>query len=269
MELASTRRETIINYVLVIESLTERERTGKDLFDDILARRALQHNYGCGYAYAASKMDFLQALQEVYFHVIHNGMIPLLHIEAHGNENGLKLADNSFISWNEIGYHLRNINVALKNNLILVLGACYGLHISSQIIPIFPAPFRVVVGPYEEVSKEAVQTGFEAFYEKFVNRECVDTLNEMIASLNEGFYPAFHFIDSEVMFESSWDFYCKELSTREAINDAVDFMVINGNLLPEVDPSILKETFARGFLGNQEGKGDLFNHFMMKSLGSP
>ena len=54
------------------------------------------------------------------------GLIPILHISAHGFEDGIQLSNGETISWVKLATLLRPINLALHNSLILCLSCCEG-----------------------------------------------------------------------------------------------------------------------------------------------
>lgn len=54
------------------------------------------------------------------------GLIPILHVSAHGFSEGIQLSSNQIISWQELAELLRPINAALSNSLILCLSCCEG-----------------------------------------------------------------------------------------------------------------------------------------------
>jgi len=54
------------------------------------------------------------------------GLIPILHISAHGFSEGIQLSSAEIINWNDLEALLRPINQALSNSLLLCLSSCEG-----------------------------------------------------------------------------------------------------------------------------------------------
>ncbi len=54
------------------------------------------------------------------------GFIPLLHISAHGDSNGIQLSDGYVMSWEELKTHLRPVNQALGGSLVVCMSSCEG-----------------------------------------------------------------------------------------------------------------------------------------------
>lgn len=57
---------------------------------------------------------------------IYKGLIPILHVSAHGFEEGIQLSSGEIIKWDEFAELLRPLNIALSNSLLLCLSCCQG-----------------------------------------------------------------------------------------------------------------------------------------------
>jgi hypothetical protein len=56
----------------------------------------------------------------------YNGLIPILHISAHGFSEGIQLSDGTVITWGNLRKLLAPINNALNNSLLICLSCCEG-----------------------------------------------------------------------------------------------------------------------------------------------
>jgi hypothetical protein len=56
----------------------------------------------------------------------YEGLIPILHISAHGDSEGLQLSDGTVIPWSNLRQLLTPINAALNNGLLVCLSCCEG-----------------------------------------------------------------------------------------------------------------------------------------------
>jgi hypothetical protein len=70
------------------------------------------------------------------------GHIPLLHISAHGDMQGIQLSDGYLMSWAELKDHLRPVNRALNGSLVVCMSSCEGysgirmaMHIDESDLP--------------------------------------------------------------------------------------------------------------------------------------
>jgi len=53
-------------------------------------------------------------------------MIPILHVSAHGHQEGIELSSGELVNWNRLKELFRPLNEALKNNLLVCLSSCEG-----------------------------------------------------------------------------------------------------------------------------------------------
>lgn len=72
------------------------------------------------------------------------GFIPILHISAHGSDEGIQLSDRTIILWHELRDHFRPVNESFKNSLIVCMSSCKGysgvrmtMHPKDQHLPFF------------------------------------------------------------------------------------------------------------------------------------
>ncbi|UYZ58144.1 hypothetical protein [Hymenobacter latericus] len=256
-------RQFAWNTIIVIESLPQKERTGQELVNSILGRRAEQHGFLCGYCNVYSAEDFIGALEEVKSGAKEDGFLPIIHIEAHGSNQGLEMESGEVITWNILGLHLRHINTLTKNNLLVVLGACYGIEIWQQITVITRAPFWGVLAPLEKVSEATAHESFVNFYEKITDPK-FDDFVEAVRAMNQFIDPpVFQFIDSQELFDLAWKSFKEEFDTEQKINLMVDYLIENGNVHPSVDKVQLRNYWIQIFKLGDEGKHHVFNFYMM------
>lgn len=126
------------------------------------------------------KIDSANALLRV-FEILKNncknGMLPIIHIEAHGDSNsGIEIGDNREVfPWENLVEHLREINIATKNNTGVFLAACEGLYAIRQVDIFKPTPFSFVIGSQEKVSSGEFDSFTIKFHEKLIKSKSVST----------------------------------------------------------------------------------------------
>ena len=96
------------------------------------------------------------------------GLRPILHFDCHGSEEfGLLLAPSGdHIGWTELTLALREINVAAKNNVCCVFGACFGMYLSTALSVTEPTPYFLTIAPEREIEVGELETRFPPFYER-------------------------------------------------------------------------------------------------------
>lgn len=170
------------NSIVVIESLNMIERhTGRELFDDIINRLSNKQNLKSFYKNPKSADDFKALMQNLIIAVKTKGFIPILHFEMHGNENGLQLENGDFIEWQKIVTYFREINIFLKNQLLVTLAACKGAYIQQYISFEEPSPVMCVIASAEVVYSDVLIDDFTRLYEGILNgnppQTCIDSIN--------------------------------------------------------------------------------------------
>ena len=158
--------KTLINKIVIVQSLSEDEmHTGTRLHED-LETLDVWHDRGLNpeLRNIHSKDDLINLLRDLREEAQLSAQWPVLHLEMHGNKDGVVLASGDFLSWQELKIPLSELNVATRNNLLVVLSACYGAYLTTAIIPSDRAPCWGLVGPHEEMSAGALLSSFQEFY---------------------------------------------------------------------------------------------------------
>lgn len=99
------------------------------------------------------------------------GWLPVIHLDVHGSpERGIEVAQSGeFVGWPEIAAKLRAINIATRNNLCVISGACFSFIVVKQIDESLPAPFFILLAPEEEILAGDVEEKTVAFYRSMFN----------------------------------------------------------------------------------------------------
>lgn len=157
--------------IVIIESLNETvdKKTGTEIFNDALKLNMLKYNNLFSELFTSnSKADFFNKLELIKNLIEQGKFIPILHIETHGNKNGISLSNGELVSWKELFVYTTEINILLKNRLILILGLCSGNAIISAINPNGRSPFGVVIGVYNEIKQVELINALSEFYNNYL-----------------------------------------------------------------------------------------------------
>ncbi len=154
-------------YVYIIES-----PSADDLLVNRLEGRVLSEALGvsgidCNYQLAANPQTFNQSITlnlESIFMQDSYRRIPVLHISAHGNHQGVALTDNSFIPWENFYQRLLDINNKFNGNLLVSVSACFGAFAGQLITPNRPSPCFALIGPTMETELSDLAIGYSALY---------------------------------------------------------------------------------------------------------
>lgn len=94
------------------------------------------------------------------------GLRPILHLDAHGHaDRGIRLAPSGeAVSWEEVAEALREINIATGNNLVCVLGLCFGLHLYKILTLRKAVPAYLFMAPESEIQVGDLEERVFSFY---------------------------------------------------------------------------------------------------------
>jgi hypothetical protein len=167
------------NATIILDCLPENDlQTAKRLYDDLI-----HLDTGINYRKIDSA-DKLRAQFLILKNECAKGMLPIIHIEAHGNsERGIFVGNKEEnFSWNELVESLRDINILTKNNTGVILASCFGLYAISQIKISRPTPFAFLIGSQQKVEAGVFERCTIQFHEKLIKTGSVIQAMQVIPS---------------------------------------------------------------------------------------
>src|SRR5215469_5840914 len=164
-----------INMIAVIESLRESDwKTGRLIREDLeVVALPYENNLQVHYKTArnADELEFL--LRELEAYVKLSGRAPCLHIQCHGDADGLQLTDGSRMLWGRLKPLLVNINLASRINLFLVLACCYGGYFAAECRYHERVPFAYILGPGRAIAADPLLALNTTFYAELLKTKDV------------------------------------------------------------------------------------------------
>lgn len=122
----------------------------------------------------------------------YQGLIPILHISAHGNREGIQLSDGTVIPWADLRQLLAPINNALNNSLLVCLSCCEGYSgiRMAMFIEDEGYPFYAIVANSGKPLWSDTAVAYSTFYHLLSKGEfIVNAVNAMcIASGDQTFF---------------------------------------------------------------------------------
>lgn len=167
--------------VWIIEWLHPQDQmTGKLLHDWLQERRPRWS----AYVRCNTKVDVLAAIERATVRAQQSRMIPLLHLEAHGDEVGLGGPDgiggSQLLTWDELTDPLQRLNLTTACNLVVLVAACTGFAGIKAFHRGPHAPAVALVGPDGPVTEGNLLKGTKEFYRRWFDDD--PRLTEVVAS---------------------------------------------------------------------------------------
>lgn len=115
-------------FVFVIESPSAVDLYHRRSEGDIVRQAVELNGIPCVVKTAISMTAFDACLKIGLSEAMNNlpGFIPLLHISAHGDKEGIQLSDGEVIQWQSLREHLRPVNQAVGGSLIVCMSSYEG-----------------------------------------------------------------------------------------------------------------------------------------------
>jgi hypothetical protein len=194
------------NKIYVIQSIPDKEKqTGTELYDDIISRRAwTDPNLATELVEVRSRGDFFNLLEHIKEETKAKKILPFIHFETHGTEEGISLNSDEVVNFSEFIPTIREINIYSGNNLFISVGACWGGKIQFETDLTKPCPFRGFIGPMDKIFPNDIVISFTSFFDELLTshdfEKAIDRLN---IYNNSGV--DFHHFNSESFFDKVID----------------------------------------------------------------
>ncbi|MBY3363758.1 hypothetical protein [Rhizobium laguerreae] len=171
-----------VNKVIWITSLSEEEYSVTRRIHDDLLPYLLSQGIIFEELEPQSGAELLQQLDDLAVDAT-NGVRPIIHIDTHGNEQGLGIkATNEMVPWEAIVDRFKKINIATENNLCVISLACFGFHVIEPISITDTTPFYIVAGSQQKVYEDYIESVTVDFYKyMFDNNDIVGAYNKFLA----------------------------------------------------------------------------------------
>ena len=150
------------NTIYVIESLDNSEsHTGTKLYEVI---KKFEFKYPRTKTFLISpqkKAELFETLVLITNSVKNDNCLPIIHLEFHGNQQGIACANKEFITWEELYPYFIEINIKLKNTLIITTGICLGAYFYFNADINKAAPFFTMIGSAEKITDQIILSSYE------------------------------------------------------------------------------------------------------------
>jgi hypothetical protein len=139
-----------------------------------------------------------------------------LHIECHGNDDGLCFADYSTMDWRELYPLLREINVATRMRLLVCIAACFGAYLGQRLDLTERAAFVALLSPSTGVFPDNLFRAYSTFYREMLMTLDGDHALAQMGNANPGSRPL-AFVDATYFFKLAYRRYLQKQCTPNAL----------------------------------------------------
>lgn len=205
------------NQILVVDSIpTGDSNTAKRLFEDIQTyASAYSPSPAVHYVRVESGDEFIQCILKCRKDADEQDIVPMLHIECHGGEDGLQFADGSLADWEKLKLPITELNIATRLNLMIAVAACTGGALAKVMRVSDRAPFWGLIGPTQSLMPEELEKAFSALYLTLLRTKSpAKAVQAMDGATKPGL---FWRTTSQGLFEKVWAGYKKEHCSPAAL----------------------------------------------------
>ncbi|MBL7869826.1 MAG: hypothetical protein JNM71_17585 [Flavobacterium lindanitolerans] len=155
--------------LVIIESLPDHEtKTGFNLHSTIIKYKTFEFpDLSAEFYDINDRKKLFWLLKELVRKAVDENHFFILHIEAHGFDDGIELKNGEEVTWGEMIPYFQEINIRFHNYLFILLGICRGAGILKYINPMERAPFRALISSEKDIYVQDLIHGFEEFYKYF------------------------------------------------------------------------------------------------------
>ena len=165
--------------------------------------------------------DFLGTLISIREHLLSTGEIPLLHIETHGDPDGITLLSGQSLGWHQLKGILTEINIASKLNLMVVLAACHGDNLVKTMRLTDRCPMWGSIGPQTTMPAGDLLDSIQVFYKEFLHSSDLILAFKKLNAAVFGLGCRYSLWRAENIFRWVYEGYMKAVSTGDSLKGCV------------------------------------------------
>lgn len=170
------------NILIIVDGLTPDEpQTARRLHDSV---RDLAYSVtlpSIERSKVQSVEELIAFLKNVRKRCVNDGLKPILHFEAHGNEDVIAIA-NGEMKWTDLIPHLREIYLASGGSLGVVMSTCHGFHALKPIKIKTSTPFAFLMGSQDEITVGQIESNMILFYKELFSNGDLESAMAMVDS---------------------------------------------------------------------------------------
>ena len=235
------------NKIYIVESLHEdEEKTGRNLYNQLKPLEAKYDSLKIVFCEVHSRQEWDDWMSTILNDCNTNGAYPIIHLEIHGQEEGIGFTNGDFINVEEINKQFRAINLASECNLFITLGVCEGLYVLFGVKIDKLMPYCGAIGSFDDLWNKDIKLRYAEFYDAFFRTFNIYEAYKSLMTIETGYDPKYRYIPVDEIFYKCYQHYLDQGCTKEAVKQrAVESQSISR--LPLTNRS-RKRKFDRDFI---------------------
>lgn len=216
-----------LDKVYVAESLFDDDyNTTRDILDSVIYSRNKPSWFEVENFQIGSKEDLNSFFNLIKKEVKEDNRFPIIHLEMHGheNKNSVVLNNRQEVKWNYLIKRFEEINVLTQLNLVVFLGACFGLNILKVFGPSSRAPFFGLLAPHQEIPPTTLSKYYKTFYKELF---ASNNFTTAIDRVKEEKLDNISYISAGAYYKLYIQSYFKKIRKPERRNEKIKKLVDN------------------------------------------
>ncbi|MGE0593534.1 MAG: hypothetical protein AB7G23_06390 [Vicinamibacterales bacterium] len=229
--------QIFIGKIHIIEWLRDSDRrTGWELFGEVEPMGIVSNpRVDVAFYRVATRDAFIDVIRAIENEFRRTSRLPLLHIETHGNDDGIGIAADNGFTFLELMEELIPLNGLTGLRLLVVLAACHGIWGMKMFQPATRSAALAIIGPHRKVDDDEVARGLQAFYRgMFAHRGGDRAIQEMNDAIKPG-EMTFGALHAELLFKKVYREFHRQLCTPESIERRLDAMIPEWHAQARID----------------------------------
>lgn len=203
--------------VYILESLLSTDpQAGKEVYDKIKAK-----GIDTDFSPIRSRDDFVNALRRICVETSLTHIKPIVHLDFHGNPDGLGIVDaadiTELLTWADMRELFRELYLQSRMRSIVCMSSCKGVNVAKLVAHGEPCPYESISGCFEDISFPDSVSLYTALYSSLNSgKEFFDSCVELANSAD---YKHMKFIgvNAYTLFKVAIDGYIRLECTDEQL----------------------------------------------------
>jgi hypothetical protein len=214
------------NTLYIIESLKEGEtKTGQNLYTEMCALKAAHGELAVldlRYIPIYSEKEWDECMESIMTECEQQKVLPIIHLEIHGDKEGLEFTNYECKNVDEISEQFRQINRITGCNLFVTLGVCQGLYVLFGIRMDELMPYCGAIGSFDELDDTDIEIRYTEFYKTLFTTFDIYQAYKNLMTAESDEEPKYRYIPIDEIFYKNYQDYLNKGCNQEAIKTRAD-----------------------------------------------